>query len=105
MNRMKIILTAAMLVLSMNSFAAEKLSDTELRSTAETSTAVLHTNIILQCPKDMDAIQCERLKTLRYASEGQTQNSYRLFLNQETQNPLSNQVIKQPLLTQPMKTE
>jgi hypothetical protein len=105
MNMKKTIFAAVLLAVSLNSFAVEKMTDKELRSNAETSTAALHTNIIIQCPDGMDALKCEQLKTQRFANEEQTQNSYKLFLNQETQNPLSNQVIKQPLLTQPMKTE
>lgn len=103
MKRFSVVFSVAILAVASHSGAAEKLSDKELRASAESNTAVLHTSIILQCPKNMDPVACERLKTLRYASEEQTQNSYKLFLNGETQNPLSNQVIKQPLLTQPLK--
>lgn len=99
----KQVLTAVMMMASMSGFAAKELSDRELRATADSNTAVLTTSIILQCPKNMEPVACERLKTLRYAREGQTQRSYDQFLNQQTENPISNQVIKQPLMTQPMQ--
>lgn len=104
MNKIKLL--NMMLILSCSttaSFAAKELSDRELRATADSNTAVLTTSIILQCPKNMEPVACERLKTLRYAREGQTQRSYDQFLNHQTENPISNQVIKQPLMTQPMQ--
>lgn len=105
MKYVHMILTATLLTVSASGFAAEKLSDADLRQVVDVSTAHLHIDEMIQCPKNMEATRCEQLKTLRYASEGQTKNSYRLFLNEETQNPLSNQVIKQPLLTQPMQRQ
>ena len=102
MNKMKLGCIVFMLGCSTVSFAAKELSDRELRAAAESNTAVLTTSIILQCPKNISDADCEHLKTLRIAREGQTQQSYDQFLNSQTQNPISN-TVKQPLLTQPMQ--
>lgn len=104
MNKMKLKLMLVLLMSACSTavFAAKELTDRELRATAESDTAVLKTSIIIQCPKNMEAVECERLKTLRFAGEEQTQQSYDQFLNTQTQNPISN-VVKQPLLTQPMQ--
>lgn len=102
MKMVRLMAASLLMGVGISSFAAQPLSDRELRATAEADTATLHTSIILQCPKDMEAIACERLKTLRYAREGQTQNSYELFLNDQIDRPISN-TVKQPLMTQPME--
>lgn len=98
----KRIVALMLMACSSAGFAAEALSDRELRATGESNTAVLTTSIILQCPKNISSEDCEHLKTLRYAREGQTQQSYDQFLNTQTQNPISN-TVKQPLMTQPMQ--
>ena len=102
MNKMKLLSIVLIFGCSTSGFAAKELSDRELRATGEGNTAVLTTSIILQCPKNISAEDCEHLKTLRLAREGQTQQSYDQFLNTQTQNPISN-TVKQPLLTQPMQ--
>lgn len=102
MNKMKLLSILLVLGCSTSSFAAKELSDRELRAAAETDKAVLTTVIILQCPKNISEADCEHLKTLRMAREGQTQQSYDQFLNTQTQNPISN-TVKQPLMTQPMQ--
>lgn len=86
-------------------FAVEKLSDQELSASAGVNIKPLEIIQILHCPEKLSAVECERLRTQRYASEGQTKESYKIFLDNETMTPISNQVIKQPLLSQPMSYE
>lgn len=81
--------------------AATKLSDRALRQETETSHSNTNATKVIDCSKNMSKEQCNRLQYERYAK--QTGVSYDEFLRTETVNPLRNQVIKQPLLTQPLE--
>lgn len=82
--------------------AATKLSDRALRQATETSHSNTSVTEVLDCSKEMSQEACNRLQYERYAR--QSGASYEEFLRNETVNPLRNQVIKQPLLTQPLNT-
>lgn len=89
------------LVSTSGAFAAEKLNDKELRHATETNTSLVSVRDVLDCPKDMPEADCNRLQYENYAN--QVDRSYDEFLKRETTNPLTNRVIKQPLLTQPLE--
>ena len=82
-------------------FAATELTDRALRQQTEANHSDSNMAEVLDCDKDMSREACNRLQYERYAK--QTDRSYDEFLRNETTNPLRNQVIKQPLLTQPLE--
>ncbi|XID75075.1 hypothetical protein ACF3NA_00400 [Alkanindiges sp. WGS2144] len=83
------------------SHAATPLSDTALSQETETNHSELDVPDVLDCDKDMRKAECNRLQYENYAN--QTDRSYNEFLKNETNNPLRNRIIKQPLLTQPLE--
>lgn len=84
-----------------SAFAATELSDRALRQQTEANHSDSNVAEVLDCDKDMSREACSRLQYERYAKH--TDRSYDEFLRNETTNPLRNQVIKQPLLTQPLE--
>lgn len=94
------VLTTALWITS-PAFSAEKLNEQQLRHATEANPALVNVPDVLDCPKDMPEADCNRLQYENYAN--QTDRSYNEFLKNETNNPLRNRVIKQPLLTQPLE--
>lgn len=93
--------TVIMLSIFAPAFAATELTDRALRQQTEANHSDSNVAEVLDCDKDMSREACNRLQYERYAK--QTDRSYDEFLRNETTNPLRNQVIKQPLLTQPLE--
>ncbi len=86
---------------SQTAFSATKLTDTQLRTETEANTTLVKVPDTFDCDKDMSDADCTRLQYEHYAN--QVDSAYDQFVKTETTNPLRDNVIKQPLLTQPLQ--
>lgn len=88
-------------IFSAPGYAASELSDRALRQATENNHSQVNVPEVLDCDTDMRQEECNRLQYERYANNAD--RSYDEFLRNETVSPLRTQVIKQPLLTQPLE--